>query len=272
MQEYEELMKKRVVELKKAIRMAERNLKNCPEGRLRISQSGNQVRYYHVLPGDDSSGTYIKRDRPDIIKQLAQKDYTERFILSAKRELSRLEHCMRLMPDVDANQTYQMLEVRRKQFVEPYILPDELYAERWRKEEFKTNTYMPEAKKYETRQGEMVRSKSEAILADMLFELGIPYHYEQALTLNNKMVRYPDFTLLKVKSREVLYLEHFGLLDDEEYRAGCLKKLDEYMNNGIYLVKNLLITYESDGNSLDIGGTRRMLKDIFGKSPRHPRG
>ena len=151
MQEYQELMKKRSAELKKAIKAAERNIKNYPEGRLRISQSGKQVRYYHVLPGKDSSGTYIKRDRHDIINKLAQKDYTERFVLSAKKELSRLERCIRLLGGVDADLTYQMLELRRKEFVEPYILPDELYAEQWMKEEFKTNTYMPETKKFETK-------------------------------------------------------------------------------------------------------------------------
>ena len=265
MRDYRELMKRRVVELKKAIKVAERNIKNYPEGSLRISQSGKQVRYYHVLPGEDSSGTYIKRDRQDIINQLTQKDYTERFVLSAKKELSRLEKCISLLDGVDADLTYQMLDLRRKKFVEPYIMPDELYAERWMKEEFKTNPYMPEAKKYETCRGEIVRSKSEAIIADTLLGLGIPYHYEQALILKNKTVRYPDFTMLKVKSREVIYLEHFGLLDDEGYRDACIKKLDEYMNNGIYLGRNLLITYESGDNSLDIGGIRRMLKAVMGQ-------
>ncbi len=264
MAEYLELMKKRVVELKKAVRAAERNTSKFPVGRLRISKSRNQVRYYHVLPGEDSSGTYITRDRADIIHQLAQKDYTGRFVQSAEKELSRLEKCISLLSGVDADMIYQKLNMKRKKFVEPYIVPDDLYAERWKKEVFKTNTYMPEAKKYETRQGEMVRSKSEAILADILLELGIPYHYEQALILNDHVVRYPDFTLLKVKSREIVYLEHLGLLDDEQYRDGCIKKLNEYMNNGIYLGKNLLITYESTENSLDIGGTRKMLKEIFG--------
>ena len=263
MREYLELMKRRTVELKKAIKVAERSIKDCPEGRLRISKSGNQVRYYHVLPGEDSSGTYIKRDRSSLIKKLAQKDYAERFVRSAKKELARLEQCISLLSGVDADMIYQTLGTGRKAYVEPYIVPDELYAERWRKEEFEASTYMPEAKKYETRQGELVRSKSEAILADILYELRIPYRYEQALILKNHMVRYPDFTLLKVKSREVVYLEHFGLLDDEKYRAGCIKKLDEYMDNGIYLGRNLLITYECEWNSLDIGGTRKMLREIF---------
>ncbi len=145
----------------------------------------------------------------------------------------------------------------------PYILTDELYSARWEAKAYRTNPFNPDGKIYETRKGEMVRSKSEAILADMLYELGIPYHYEQELRLKDKKLRYPDFTLLKVKTREEIYLEHFGLLDDEQYRASCIDKLDEYRNSGIYPGKNLLITVESKDNPLDIGGTRKMLKDIF---------
>ena len=123
---------------------------------------------------------------------------------------------------------------------------------------------MPENIKYDTRRGEKVRSKSEAILADMLYDLGIPYHYEKPLIINNGIVRYPDYTLLKVKTREEIYMEHFGLLENEEYRRGCLNKLDEYRKNGIYPGKNLILTYETSDNPLDIKGIKEMFKEIFG--------
>ncbi len=263
MQEYLDAMKKRTAELKKAIDTAEKRQESFPEGRLRISKSGNQLRYYHVVQNGNSSGTYLTRDKHDIAKMLAQKDYTRQFIASARKELSKLEQSIRLLSDSDADQIYRILKTERKQFVEPYILPDELYSVRWQEKTYKTNPFKPEGKIYETRKGEMVRSKSEAILADTLYDLGIPYHYEQELLLRNKKIRYPDFTLLKVKTREVIYLEHFGLLDDEEYRVGCINKLDEYRKNGIYPGKNLLITFESCDKPLDIGGTRKMLKEIF---------
>ena len=258
-------MEKRAIELKKAIVAAEKRIKSFPEGRLRISKSGRQIRYYHVLPSGNSSGTYIPRDKRDIVSILAQKEYTRQFIVSARKELSRLEKCIRILSDNDADRVYQDMTLYRKQLIEPYILPDELYTVRWLEKEFKTNSFNSEGKIYETQKGEMVRSKSEAILADMLYEMKIPYHYEQALKLRNNIIRYPDFTLLKEMTREVMYLEHFGLLDDEEYRKSCIKKLDEYRKNGIYPGKNLLITLESQDSPLDIGGTRKMLKDIFDK-------
>ncbi|MCR5651645.1 MAG: hypothetical protein K6F86_10730 [Lachnospiraceae bacterium] len=256
-------MKRRANELKKAIDAAEKKKEGFPEGRLRISRSGRQIRYYHVVPSGNSSGTYITRDKREIVKVLAQKNYTGQFIAAAKKELSRLEYCIRLLLDIDADQVYQGMTLSRKQLIEPYILPDELYAARWLEKEYKSNPYNPEGKIYETRNGEMVRSKSEAILADMLYELQIPYHYEQSLKLRNNIIRYPDFTLLKEKTRELIYLEHFGLLNDEQYRTDCLKKLGEYRNNGIYPGKNLLITLESKDCPLDISGTRKMLKEIF---------
>ena len=158
---------------------------------------------------------------------------------------------------------YRQLDPRRQRLVVPYILTDELYEKQWKDQVFRSNPFMPEGKIYDTRNGEKVRSKTEAILADMFLELGIPYHYEKALLLNKGRVRYPDFTMLKIKTREEIYLEHFGLLDDEGYRNKCLHKLDEYRDNGIFPGKNLIITYESSESPFDILGTRKMIKELF---------
>ena len=258
-----ETMKQRVKLLKTAIRAAGKDQSRFPEGRLRISQTRNQVRYYHVESSEHFSGAYITRDRHELAQSLAQKDYNEEFLKWARLELEELERCIRLFSDTNADLAYQNLDPRRKRLVEPYIIPDDEYAANWQSQTFKTNSFMPEAKIYDTKNGEKVRSKSEAILADLFLEFGIPYHYEQALYLKDRSVRYPDFTLLKKKTREEIYLEHFGLLDDEEYRHKCLEKLDEYRHNGIYPGKNLLITYESEEFPLDIKGIRKMIKDLF---------
>ncbi len=69
--------------------------------------------------------------------------------------------------------------------------------------------------------------------------------------------------MLKKRTGEVVYLEHFGFMDDEDYRKENMYKLDLYRANGIYPGKNLLFTYETADNPLDINGIRRMLKDIL---------
>lgn len=256
-------MQQRVKTLKTAIKAAEKDKSHFPNGHLRISQTRNQVRYYLVKSATDYLGTYIPKIKHDLAESLAQKEYNDLFLRNARTELVRLERTIRQLSETNADLAYQNLDPRRKRLVEPYIIPDDEYAANWQNQTFKTTSFMPEAKIYDTKNGEKVRSKSEAILADLFLEFGIPYHYEQALILKNKNVRYPDFTLLKISTREEIYLEHFGLLDDEEYRHKCLEKLDEYRHSGIYPGKNLLITYESEAFPLDIKGIRKMIKELF---------
>ena len=43
--------------------------------------------------------------------------------------------------------------------------------------------YLPEEKKFATKRGELVRSKSEAMIADCYYELGIPYKNAQPINL-----------------------------------------------------------------------------------------
>ena len=260
---YLELMKQRAAVLKRMIKAAEKEKDCFPEGHMRISQDKGRTRYYYVNSASDNSGIYITKDKLTLAAALAQKEYNEQFISKAGLELSRLENSIRLLSKSDTDEIYLKLDPRKKKFIEPYILTDDQYAIKWLEQPYKASQFKPEAKIYDTRKGEKVRSKTEAILADLFLDLGIPYRYEQALPLSDRCIRYPDFTLLKKATREEIYLEHFGLIDDEEYRNNCLIKLDEYRNGGIYLGKNLLITYECSWSPFDIAGTRRMIEEIF---------
>ncbi len=256
-------MKERAKELKKAITAAEREQKTFPEGRLRISFSNNRCRYYLMTERGDTQGEYLVKERRPLAKTLAQKDYNRVFLKTAKAELKSLEQSIKSYTKENADLAFQNLSEYRKHLVDPYILTDDLYAKAWQSQKFKSNPYMIEYKIYDTRKGEKVRSKSEVILADILLELGIPYHYEKQLKLKNGQSRYPDFTLLNVKTREEIYLEHFGLLDHEDYLGENLSKLDEYRKNGIYPGKNLLFTYETEDSPMDIMGIRKMLADLL---------
>lgn len=46
-----------------------------------------------------------------------------------------------------------------------------------------------------TERGDLVRSKSELVIADKLHARAIDYAYEQRLILGEGRVRYPDFTI-----------------------------------------------------------------------------
>ncbi len=73
--------------------------------------------------------------------------------------------------------------------------------------------------KHRTNNGEMVRSKSEVIVANILARLGIYYEYEKRLhnPYDNSDSISPDFTIHH--DGKVFYWEHLGMLQKPSYKA-----------------------------------------------------
>jgi len=106
-----------------------------------------------------------------------------------------------------------------------------------------------------TLQGERVRSKSEVIVADLLYNSDVKYEYEQELNLNgyDKPIK-PDFTITKSDGC-VVYWEHLGMLESYGYRKNWERKCKLYAENDITLENGRLITSRDVSgsiNSLDI--------------------
>ena len=74
---------------------------------------------------------------------------------------------------------------------------------------------------------------------------------------------YPDFTILNVLTREEVYLEHFGLMDDINYVENMMFKLNTYERNGIYLGVNLFITHETSKIPLNTRTLDGLIRKLF---------
>ncbi|WP_143754310.1 hypothetical protein [Butyrivibrio proteoclasticus] len=244
------------------MKLAEKAEKTFPDGHLRVSRNKRQTRYYKMTDSADKVGEYLPMKESDKIKTLAQKDYNKHFLKTAKAEMEMLDKFLQKYK-ISAENTYNNLIPERKNLVTPYILTDDLIVKEWQSKTFKPNPYKPEHKIHDTKRGEKVRSKSEAFIADTLYEFGIPYRYEYPVKMFNGEIKYPDFTILKVKTREIIYFEHFGKMGDEGYRIDTMEKMDLYRASGIYPGKNLIFTYETENNPLDIKGMRKMLHELF---------
>jgi len=258
------MMKKRLAISKEALRIARKSKVDEYDGCLRVSVANGYVRYYQVTDNCKNGGKYLKKTDLAVAKKLAQKKYKADFIKACQKEINYLEKTIRFLSSSNANLVYDNLSNPRKILVDPYILDNEIYAKKWQEKEFKTNNFMLENKIYDTKRGDKVRSKSEALIANVLYDLNIPYQYEKALFLENGVARFPDFTLLNKVTREEIYFEHFGLLEDKEYLMANLKKLDEYQTIGIYPGKNLIFSYETKENPLNITNIKKMLCNLLG--------
>ncbi|MGN0377983.1 MAG: hypothetical protein ACI4EU_00185 [Butyrivibrio sp.] len=238
-------------------------LKDSPDGKLRISCEKGKTRYYHITKLHDTNGSYISKKSHELALRLAQKDYRQRLYKKASEELEYIDGYIRDFGEEHLEQVFSGMNDYRKEIITPLAVPDKMFVSQWENEQYETNPFMPEEKVYLTKRDEKVRSKSELMLADMYCELGIPYRYEAALYLRGGRVKYPDFTILKVKTREIIFHEHMGMIDDPDYLSSAISKLDEYRKNGIYPGKNLLITYESKESYLNIKEIRSMVRDII---------
>lgn len=119
---------------------------------------------------------------------------------------------------------------------------------------------------HRTTRGELVRSKSELVIANHLHKLGLRYEYERPLdgTVVPGRLR-PDFSFID-DAGDIIVWEHLGMLDRDDYRKGWEWKREWYRANGFVEGETLLTT--SEGPGLDMVP----ISEVAGKVARALRG
>ncbi len=259
-------------ELRKELRMlykiakeVKEKLKKAPKGNLRISNSHAKPEYYYKQEGSSGgNGSYIKKKDLGQAIAIAQRDYDRQLLGRVERRIALMEKFIEEYAYMKPEGVFDMLNPYRKELVSPHIVSDEEYVKQWLMVEYQGKHFDEGISSIITENGERVRSKSEKIIADKLYAMGIPYRYEYPITLSNGIRVYPDFTILKMPERKEVYLEHFGLLDDEGYLETTMRKLNSYSENRIFLGDNLLITYETSRYPLNTKMLDGMLQRMRG--------
>lgn len=100
------------------------------------------------------------------------------------------------------------------------------------------------------KEGLLVRSKSEVIIANMLVEKGVEFEYEREFIGKNDQKRIPDFTFIDAAG-DTIFLEHLGMMSLPSYKADWEKKLAFYESNGYKIGNNLFTTTESEKGGID---------------------
>jgi hypothetical protein len=104
--------------------------------------------------------------------------------------------------------------------------------------------------KHRTQDGHFVRSKSEAIIDNLLYQYGIVHAYERKLPIDEDA--YCDFYLPTGK----VYIEFWGIEDDPKYLDRKKKKLEIYKKYDF----NLIELNEQDIQNLDDHLPKKLLK------------
>ena len=264
-------IEKLIWEDRKILHDIDRFCQNAPEGSLRLTKCREgKARYYRKYV-EKATGQvkrkYLskKKDAP-LIRQLAQKQYLCRLRPVIEQELTQLEKLYAVCADAKKEEVYSRLSKERKKLIEPvFISPEEAFC-RWKQEEYESFLEYPEALKFETDRGEFVRSKSELIIANLLYQKRdmLHYRYEAPLELRESGITvHPDFTIMKRSTGQILYWEHAGRMDHGRYADDFVRKVNAYIREGICPGESLLISYETGTVPLDIHVARKMVEGLL---------
>ena len=250
-----EILEKRIRQ--DEVRLAEllKEIKELPSGNLVRRDKKNSKEYYRSIKGRE---TYIKKQDWEVVNGLKRRKLLE---MAADRLQNNIEIQRKLYNEyveIDFGQleqelpeTYRDLELILPKFKIGQHISEPDGSQFFRQSE---NQYKREELVNSTYFGLKTRSKSEAMIAETLYRNKFSLYYEKRLLLvdafGNPRTVYPDFTI-PIGRNHVVYWEHKGLLDSDEYLLRDAEKTRLYHINGIYQPKKLIVTAEKPGGGLD---------------------
>ena len=261
---YKEELEEQLRELDELIKVNTKNLtklKNLPDYGVKASTVRGCHQYYFV---DKESGKrkYAGKEKYKLIKKLIQKEYA----VSVDKKLFDLRNRLnKFISGYDINSIevlYDKLPDSRKTMLVPLVEPTSVFIQRWLEQHPGNQNTFPEKGLYQTNRGEMVRSKSEKIIADALAKYTVPYQYEPMLELGYSTV-YPDFVALNLRTRKTIYWEHLGMTSDIEYAVKNLKKIQVYEKYGYWQGRDLITTMESSEEPIDVKLVEEKIREFL---------
>ena len=225
-------------------------------GTLSFSEAG--VRRYYVLRSEGGH-TYLGAREPELVEEIQRRHLADGMLKNLNKNIAALEKARENLKTINPVEVMSGLaSVYRNQEVlaeEGGIFAD---IDAWEYGTFEAYKGHRENLRHRTAKGEMVRSKSEMSIANMLYDRGIPYHYEEILHLNG-VAAAPDFTIAVRGENCIKYLEHCGMIADPGYfRSYCRKQYD-YISAGLQVGRDVFFTYEDQDGSIDT----RIIADLI---------
>ena len=189
------------------------------------------------------------------IKRLVEQEYYAKMLPEIEKQIANLKEALRNIDERKLEKIYNDMHAGKRKMITSGILSREEKIRRFEEETYESKPIDDDRTEIYTNKGERVRSKSEKIIADHFERRGILYRYEKPLYLmvdGQRKPFYPDFTVMNKRTTKILYVEHFGMLDDSVYYNGTLRKLDVYEKNDILIGRDLLVFHETGKRVLNV--------------------
>ena len=235
-----------------------RAIARCPKGNLAAFRNGKYYRYAILMKGQKAKHVSTKDKR--MLQIMARKKMLDARRMDCEADLAI---CKQILPAFDTHPHAKENLLEDKGIVR-LLTPSHpnADAEKWTEQIASHNPNHPEHLIVPTEAGIPVRSKDEAMILSGIMDLNLIFAYEPELEIEN-MIWYPDFKVMHPKTRKIFYIEHFGMMDNEDYQEQTYRKLKIYARNGIRQDENLICFFEYEGCPLSIVRVKHSLEDVI---------
>lgn len=254
-------MKMRYQKLLVEIKELERVIGTLPEGDFYCTRNGKNYKWYQTS-GTSERTNYISKANQDLAEKLTYKKYLTLQLKDYIREKEAIESYFLKYSNGKIELENFLNHSEYQKLLLPTINKKTKELFEWMKEPYEKCTAKMEHLIHKTLTGEMVRSKSESLIYMYLHMNQIPFRYDAALQLGQD-IYYPDFTIRHPKTGEYFYWENNGMMDDPGYIRRTFTKLEVYTLHGIIPGKQLITTYETLDEPLNVEEVQEIVNRYF---------
>ena len=155
-----------------------------PPGKLTCTKNDNRYKWYISNPHK----TYLPKSQQKLAEQLAYKRYLSLHLNELEAELNAINNYLLATAQPLKSDSLLLECPEFERLLAPYFTPLKQELSDWMQQPYEKNPNFPEALIHKSISGNLLRSKSEAIIDMLLYQNKIPYRYECALQLGNKKI------------------------------------------------------------------------------------
>lgn len=212
------------------IDVLEKRIKAAPKGTLHVVKYKGKS-WFKRYDSERKKTTYLPKSNISVIKGLAQKMHAVACLKFAKQRLKAINRFLKTDSESSYLEIYENLPDEFKNFTAPLAKSMEYKINEWVSKGYAK--MRPVENGFKTLKGDTVRSKSEKLISDLLYMLGVPYRYEMRLDMGDGTVVYPDFTIYDVRNNRLVYIyADYVITQSEWYRNEYERCLDKYRDMG----------------------------------------
>ncbi len=254
-----QLLTRRIQILEEALISYQGILARAPEGSLGCQLINGKWHYYHrQYINKKLTQKYLREEESMLASKLAEKSYAKKCIACIQKELRQLYGFIETYDPQAGDNILSSINPGAAAILEPISDIDYKLDRAWTLKSDQSFSSYKSNLIFQSRKGDLVRSKSELMIADDLYFAELLYQYEKALHLSSGITLHPDFTSVG-KDGNIYYWEHVGGLENPEYASDFLRKMYLYAQDGIIPGKNLILSFESQKNPLTPGQIHQLM-------------